>query len=106
MATVTRYRVRFNGTSNGYKNNRATISLYKGQTLASQNRLGYIAFHDAGMTFLDDIQLIDGFIIMHLPSAMLVNVLDVLRNEKPINFFFESGHAFLGTSTEPVGEEE
>jgi hypothetical protein len=43
---------------------------------------------------------------MHLPSAMFENVLDVLRNEKPINYYFASAHAFLGTSAEPVGEGE
>jgi hypothetical protein len=43
---------------------------------------------------------------MHQPSAMFPNVLDVLRNEKPIYFYFTSGHAFLATTTEPIGEAE
>jgi len=37
---------------------------------------------------------------------MFESVLDILRNEKPINYYFASNHAFLGTSTEPVGEAE
>jgi hypothetical protein len=37
----------------------------------------------------------------------VLDVLDVRRNGKPINFYFASGHVFLGTgSLEPVGEAE
>jgi hypothetical protein len=44
---------------------------------------------------------------MHLPTAMFQSVLDVLRNEKPINIYFAQGRGFFGTSTkEPVGEGE
>ena len=43
---------------------------------------------------------------MHLPSAMFQSVLDVLRNEKPLQVYFTAGKAFLGTSSEPIGEEE
>jgi hypothetical protein len=37
---------------------------------------------------------------------MFENVLDVLRNEKPIHVYFAAGRAFLGTSAEPIGEGE
>ena len=100
MANVTQYHVLFYGSSGGYQDNRAQIALYDGT-----NVLGYVRFHDSGMPFPNDSQS-GGQIIMHLPSAMFENVLDVLRNEKPINYYFASGHAFLGTSTEPVGEGE
>ena len=100
MANVTQYHVLFYGSTAGYQNNRAQISLYDGG-----NVLGYVRFHDPGMTFPNDSQS-GGKIIMHLPSAMFENVLNVLRNEKPINYYFVSAHAFLGTSTEPVGEAE
>lgn len=101
MANVARYHVLFYGTSDGYQDSRAQIALYDGM-----NVLGYIRFHDPGMPFPDDTQSA-GRITMHLPSAMFENVIDILRNEKPINFNFASGHASLGTSTaEPVGEEE
>jgi hypothetical protein len=36
-----------------------------------------------------------------LPSAMFENVLDVLRNEKPIYIYFGAGKALLATSLEP-----
>ena len=43
---------------------------------------------------------------MHLPSGMFHNVLDVLRNESPIHVYFAAGRGFLGTASEPIGEEE
>ena len=101
MPAVTKYHVLFYGTSNGYQGNRAQISLYNGSTV-----LGYVRFHDAGMPFPNDSQS-GRLITMHLPSAMFENVIDMLRNESPINYYFASGQAFLGTgSTEPVGEGE
>lgn len=100
MANVTQYHVFFYGTEDGFSDNRAQIVLYQGNTV-----LGYVRFHDAGMSFPNDSQS-GGKINMHLPSHMFENVTDVLRNEKPINFYFSVGHAFLSTSTEPVGESE
>ncbi len=100
MAIVTQYHVLFYGSGDGYQDCRAQITPYDGQTV-----LGYIRFHDPGMPFPNDEQS-GGKIIMHVPSSMFENVLDVLRNEKPINYYFSAGHAFLGTSTEPVGEAE
>jgi hypothetical protein len=43
---------------------------------------------------------------MNLPLAMFDNVLDVLRNEKPVHFRFNLGRALLETSHERVGENE
>ena len=100
MANVTQYQVLFYGSSTGYQGNRAQIALYNGTTV-----LGYVRFHDPGMAFPDDSQS-GSLITMHLPSTMFENVLNVLRNETPINYYFASARAFLGTSTEPVGEAE
>ena len=101
MASVTKYHVLFYGSPDGYGNNRAQIALY-----GSSGVLGYVRFHDDGMPFPNDTNS-GGRITMHLPSAMFQNVIDVLRNESPINYYFASNHAFLGTgSTEAVGEGE
>src|SRR5262245_41951922 len=100
MANVTKYHVLFYGTADGYQNNRAQITLFD-----DANVLGYVRFHDPGMPFPNDSQT-GSLITMHLPSSMFENVIDVLRSEKPINYYFASSHAFLGTSTEPVGEAE
>lgn len=43
---------------------------------------------------------------MHFPSTMFQNVLDVLRNEKPVYIYFAQGRVFLSTLREPVGEGE
>jgi len=100
MANVTQYNVSFYGSSDGYQGNRAQIQLSDGPTV-----LGWVRFHDPSMPFPADSQS-GAFIIMHLPSSMFENVIDVLRNEKPINYYFAASRAFLGTSSEPVGEEE
>ena len=102
MATqIGKYHILFYGSPSGYQTNRAQIALYdkKGKPVA------YIRFNDPGMFFEND-YVQNGIIRMHLPSHMFQNVLDVLRNEEPIYIYFASGRAFLGTSTEPVGEGE
>ncbi|NTW75102.1 MAG: hypothetical protein HGB29_09585, partial [Chlorobiaceae bacterium] len=81
--------------------NRAQIQLND----AAGKTVAWIRFNDPGMSFENDAN--DGGIIkMHLPSSMFENVLDVLRNEGPINIYFAQGRGFLGTAAEPVGEGE
>ena len=102
MATeVKKYHILFYGSPQGYQTNRAQIALYndKDKTVA------FIRFNDPGMFFENDYQR-DGIIRMHLPSAMFQNVLDVLRNEKPVYIYFAQNRGFLSTSKEPVGEGE
>jgi hypothetical protein len=98
---VDSYSVLFYGGPEGYQTNRVQIQLSDatGQTLA------WVRFNDPGMAFENDYES-GGIIRMHLPSTMLENVLDVLRNEKPIYIYFGQNRGFLGTSREPVGEEE
>ena len=101
MALVSSYSVLFYGGPSGYQTNRAQIQLND----AAGKTLAWVRFNDPGMFFEADAN--DGGIIkMHLPSAMFQSVLDVLRNEKPINIYFAQGRGFLGTSGEPVGEGE
>ncbi len=101
MPLVDSYGVLVYGGPDGYQTNRAQIELHgsNGQTVA------WVRFNDPGMDFESDYES-DGIIRMHLPSTMFDGVLDVLRNEEPVNIYFVSGHAFLGTSLEPVGEGE
>jgi hypothetical protein len=100
MPAVTSYSVLFYGGPDGYQTNRAQIQLSD-----ASNTLAWIRFNDPGMFFETDSNE-GGIIRMHLPSAMFQSVLDVLRNEKPINVYFAQGRGFLGTSGEPVGEGE
>jgi len=101
MATATTYSVLFYGSPEGYQTNRAQITLSD----AAGKTLAYVRFNDPGMVFEADAN--DGGIIrMHLPSTMFQSVLDVLRNETPIQVYFAQGRGFLGTSPEPAGEGE
>ena len=95
------YSILFYGSPKGYHTNRAQIQLSgsDGKTIA------WIRFNDPGMFFENDYES-SGIIRMYLPSAMFQNVLDVLRNEKPVYIYFAQNRGFLSTSKEPVGEEE
>lgn len=98
---IKKYHTLIYGSPTGYQTNRAQIALYdsKGKTVA------YVRFNDPDMHFEDDSES-GGRIKMHLPSTMFENVLDVLRNEKPVYIYFAQGRGFLSTSAEPVGEGE
>lgn len=101
MAAAASYSILFYGGPDGYQTNRAQIQLSD----AGGKTLAWIRFNDPGMFFEPDAN--DGGIIkMHMPSAMFQSVLDVLRNEKPINIYFAQGRGFLGTADEQVGEGE
>ena len=95
------YSVLFYGSPSGYQTNRAQIQL---KDTAGKVR-AWIRFNDPGQFFENDYEN-GGIIRMHLPSTMFENVIDVLRNEKPVYIYFTSGRAFLGTSAEPIGEGE
>lgn len=101
MANVASYHVLMYGGPDGYQTNRSQISLYD----AAGTTIAFVRFNDPGMVFESDSES-GGIIKMHLPSTMFQSVLDVLRNERPVNVYFTGGRAFLGTSTEPVGEGE
>lgn len=101
MVNVTSYHILIYGSEQGYQTNRAQIQLSNGSTVVA-----WIRFNDPGMTWEADNEA-NGIIKMHLPSSMFQSVVDILRNEKPINIYFAQGRAFFGTSTsEPVGEKE
>jgi len=102
MATVVEsYSLLFYGSPAGYQTNRAQIQL----SGADGKTVAWIRFNDPGMFFENDYQS-GGIIRMHLPSTMFQNVLDVLRNEKPVYIYFVQNRAFLGTAKEPIGEGE
>ena len=101
VSEVKSYHVLFYGSPAGYQTNRAQIQLSDG----NRKTLAWIRFNDPGMFFENDYES-GGIIRMHLPSAMFQNVLDVLRNEKPVYIYFAQNRGFLSTSMEPIGEEE
>lgn len=101
MANVTSYNILVYGGPSGYQTNRAQIQLSDNNTVVA-----WVRFNDPGMTFEND--YVDNDIIrMHLPSTMFENILDILRNEKPLQIYFAAGRAFFGTAgSETVGEGE
>ena len=102
MATeIKKYHVLVYGSPAGYQTNRAQIALYDG----SNKTVAYVRFNDPGMLFEND-SMSGNRIKMHLPSTMFQNVLDILRNEKPVYIYFAQGRGFLSTSKEPVGKGE
>jgi hypothetical protein len=98
---VKKYHVLFYGSPAGYQTNRAQITIYD----TKDKPKAYIRFNDPGMFFENDYES-GGIIRMHLPSAMFENVIDVLRNEKPVYIYFAQSRGFLSTSKEPIGEGE
>jgi hypothetical protein len=101
LVDVTSYHILIYGSEQGYQTNRAQIALYNGA-----NVVAYVRFNDSGMAFETDSN-VNGIIKMHLPSTMFQSVIDILRNEKPINVYFAQGRGFFGTgSLESVGEAE
>lgn len=102
MATeVKKYHILVYGSPTGYQTNRSQIALYDG----NNRTVAYLRFNDPDMNFENDSES-GGRIKMHLPSTMFENVLDILRNEKPVYIYFAQGRGFLSTSKEPVGEGE
>ena len=100
MANITSYIVQVFGGPSGYKTNRSEIFLKNGIV-----GVGYIRFNDPGMAFEADF-VSDNLVFMHLPSTMFQSVLDILRNEKPLNISFSGNNAFFTTNAEPIGEGE
>ncbi len=99
--TIDSYSVLIYGSPSGYQTNRAQIQLKD-----TNNKVrAWIRFNDPGQFFESDYES-NGIIRMHLPSAMFENVIDILRNEKPVYIYFAAGRGFLGTASEPIGEEE
>jgi hypothetical protein len=83
MPEVTGYSVLVYGGPDGYQTNRSQIQL----TGSNDATVAWLRFNDPGMTFESD--YMDGGIIrMHLPSTMFQSILDILRNEKPLNIYF------------------
>jgi hypothetical protein len=101
MAGIATYDYQFHGGANGYSGRRAILRLYD----ANRSTVAYVHFIPAGLPIPNDV---DGppWATMFMPEQALPAVIDMLRNEKPISFYFASGSGFLHTGDEPVGESE
>jgi hypothetical protein len=108
MSEALTYDVLFYGGPNGYLSNRAQIRLYD----TDHATLVRLRFRDPGLVLPADAESF-GVWHMYLPSSMFQSVLDVLRNEGPVQFYAGLGEGgvrrgFLGTFAEgeSVGEGE
>ena len=72
--------------------------------------LGQIVFFPDGTTLSPDVQRPNGQVELHYHLQDFHNVMDILRNEKPVFLFFNGvGPGFengISTSSEPIGEAE
>ena len=92
MAEVDRYRIVMYGSSKGKPELRAKIELYT-RSVETLSSAGKIRFHSGA---LPDDENKKGTLVMNLPYEELDNVVDLLRNEKPIYFAFHEDRAVLG----------
>ena len=94
MASVTNYQIVFSGGPDGSQSHAARIDpgATGGQPLAC------VRFNKPDRPFSAD-HGSGGVIRMHLPSAILQNVLEVLRNDSPVQIYFIQDGGFLGTAT-------
>ena len=107
MTRISQYRIYYFGGGSGHDNaGRAGIRLI-GENGES---VGWLKFwkNPAQMPASDEV-LANGVIRAHLPQGQLGNVLDLLRNERPLFLRFgEFGleRAVISSNSEPVGEAE
>lgn len=103
---VSTYRVYAYGGPNGNGGADATVSLGIPEGWA------FLRFYPdgAGLPANSKVAHVSGKPIYYVSYrySQLANVVDLLRNEKPIRFFFRDDNmaAYLTTADEPVGEEE
>ena len=103
---VTAYSIFVYGSEIGAGSMREMIYLYGPN---NNELLAIVKFHDPGMTFFLD-AVNNNVIFMNLPSEMFNNILDILRNEKPVYVRFNEtsggNYGTITTSFEQVGEGE
>jgi hypothetical protein len=102
MPSFDSYIVEIRGNGPGVSGPRAHVRLR-----ADTSEVGMILFWDSLSPTKVDSEA-SGVITINLPISVLAGVLDVLRQEKPLNIAMSgSGRGVLSTArAEPVGEEE
>jgi hypothetical protein len=93
MASVTDYHIVFSGGPEGGQPCAAGID--PGPCV---QQLACVRFSNPDKPFIPG-HGSGGTIRMHLPSAILASVLEVLRNDSPVQVYFIQDGGFLGTAT-------
>ncbi len=104
---VATYGVAVYGGPDGFDSDRARITLRD----SSGKAIARLYFRDSSKALEADSAVLleakSGVSKMYLPTAMLPTVVDILRNEKPINITLSAGRViFHNGVAEPVGEGE
>ena len=100
MALINTYQTHlYGGSGHGQLGWRAVILLKD----ASNQIVGRIYFTDSAP---ESGSVSNGIILLYYSSEMLANVLDLLRNEKPMYIYYDITGAYLSTSNEPTGDGE
>lgn len=101
---IAKYSLTYTGKKDGSTFWRAFIHL------SDQNGqyIGGIYFYDDDIPTGWNDGYSGNYLFMFLPASHLTRIVDILRNEKPLYFAFNtsSGKTYLSTSAEPVGEGE
>lgn len=99
---VESYQVWYTGTGRHYELYHVTVYLF-----GEEGWLGKIMFVDDGIDAMPhDREGADGEIFMFLPLGQYPYIVDLLRNEKPVYYSFNTSQAYLTTAKEPVGAGE
>ena len=70
--------------------------------------MGGLTFYKEGVTIPPSVKTTQGEPYLRFPENQLANIIETLRQEKPLYLWFNdiSKYGGLKTSSEPVGEEE
>lgn len=106
FVNVTTYKVFLYGGPDGNSNADATVSL------GIPDGWAFLRFYPEGETIPANSKAthMTGKPIYYVNYryAQFSNIIDILRNEKPIRFFFrdDTKASYITTNSEPIGEEE
>lgn len=103
MTEIRNYAVRLNGGLSGAGDYlRAQVHLFDNRNIL----VGIIDFYDTMGSMSEEFT--NNIIKTSMPAERLSDVVDLLRNEKPIFLGWREDHkkAFISTTQEPVGEGE
>ncbi|MHC4617829.1 MAG: hypothetical protein ACYTEQ_08755 [Planctomycetota bacterium] len=101
---IAKYQLTYTGKKDGSTFWRAFIH-FSGK---DDDYLGGIYFFDDDSPTSWNDGYSGSYLFMFLPASHLPRIVDILRNERPLFFSFNtsSGKTYLSTSAEPVGEGE
>jgi hypothetical protein len=97
--SIDRYSVFYNSSTSG-----PAINLWKNNV---NNSIASLNFWSNGSVLPKDFTRPDGIVVLYYHLEDFANIIDLLRNEKPIFLFQDNiGYHIITSTFEPVGEGE